>query len=41
MQYIKTLKNFLKEDIWKEYHDEMKTGNNNNKKNVNYGGRLI
>jgi len=41
MQYIKTLKNFLKEDIWKEYYDEMKTGNNNNKKNVNYGGRLI
>ena len=41
MQYIKTLKNFLKEDIWKEYNEEMKSSNNKNNKNINYGGRLI
>ena len=41
MRYIKTLKNFLKEDIWKEYYDEMKNSNNKINKDINYGGRLL
>ena len=41
LRYIKTLKNFLKEDIWKEYNEEMKNSNNQINKNINYGGRLL
>tara|TARA_R110000787_G_scaffold21504_1_gene63532 strand:+ start:5142 stop:5792 length:651 start_codon:yes stop_codon:yes gene_type:complete len=41
--YLKTLKNWLKDEIWKDILLGLKKnkGKNNNNKGVNYGGKLI
>ena len=39
--YLKTLKNWLKEEIWKDILIGLKKNKNKTNKNVNYGGKLI
>ena len=39
--YLKTLKNWLKEEIWKDILIGLKKNKNKPNKNVNYGGKLI
>ena len=39
MAYIKTMRNFLKEETWRDVQEKMNTINDN--KDVDYGGKLI
>ena len=39
--YLKTLKNWLKEEIWKDILIGLRKNKNKPNKNVNYGGKLI
>lgn len=41
MQYIKTLKNFLKQEIWKDVLTMVDTDKINPNKDINYGGKII
>jgi len=40
MNYIKTLKNWLKQEIWKDTLNIMDTESNEPNKNINYGGKI-
>mgnify|MGYP003637583719 FL=1 len=39
--YLKTLKNWLKQEIWKDVIDWVAAKNTNQTKDINYGGKLI
>ena len=39
LAYLKTMKNFLKDETWRDVMEQMKTCSN--KTNVDYGGKLI
>ena len=39
MAYIKTMRNFLKEETWRDVLEKMNMDDNNN--DIDYGGKLI
>jgi len=39
--YIKTLKNYLRDEVYIDVQEHMKNTNNNNKNNIDYGGKLV
>lgn len=43
LQYLKTLKNYLRDEVYVDVNDhmELKSQNNNNNKNINYGGKIV
>jgi len=41
MIYIKTLKNYLRDEVYVDVQEHMKNTNNNNKNNIDYGGKLV
>ena len=43
LQYLKTLKNYLRDEVYIDVNDhmELKNNNNNNNKNINYGGKIV
>ena len=41
LTYIKTLKNWLKQEIWRDTLNFIEIDNNDTKKDVNYGGKFI
>ncbi|QDP46402.1 MAG: hypothetical protein GOVbin1709_64 [Prokaryotic dsDNA virus sp.] len=41
MMYIKTLKNYLRDEVYIDVQEHMKNTNNNNNNNIDYGGKVI
>jgi len=41
LQYLKTLKNYLRDEVYVDVHDHMELKNENNNKNINYGGKIV
>jgi len=43
LQYLKTLKNYLRDEVYIDVNDhmELKSKNNNNNKNINYEGKIV
>ena len=41
MIYIKTLKNYLRDEVYVDVQEHMKNIDNNNKNNIDYGGKLV
>ena len=41
LQYLKTLKNYLRDEVYVDVNDHMSLKNENNNKNINYGGKIV
>jgi len=41
LQYLKTLKNYLRDEVYVDVSDHMELKNENNNKNINYGGKIV
>ena len=41
LQYLKTLKNYLRDEVYVDVHDHMNLKTENNNKNINYGGKIV